>query len=84
MRIAVLVMTSWLLLPLLACDHSFEKPFVAPNTVEGDRPGECEDANDNDGDGLYDCDDPDCAANTECLELQHDDDSTGDDDSAGG
>ena len=26
---------------------------------EGDSPGECSDAADNDRDGLYDCDDPD-------------------------
>jgi hypothetical protein len=34
---------------------------------EGDDPGECEDAADNDGDGLFDCDDPDCEQAPVCL-----------------
>lgn len=33
---------------------------------EGDDPGECSDAADNDQDGLYDCDDPDCGGAPEC------------------
>ena len=38
---------------------------IAPPS-EGDDPGECSDAADNDEDGLYDCDDPDCAGAPEC------------------
>ena len=34
--------------------------------TEGRFAGECSDAADNDGDGLYDCDDPDCAASPDC------------------
>ncbi len=34
--------------------------------VEGVEPGECSDGADNDGDGLYDCDDPDCAGSSDC------------------
>ena len=35
--------------------------------AEGLAPGECTDDLDNDGDGLYDCADPDCANTMECL-----------------
>ena len=41
---------------------------------EGDVPGECEDGADNDMDGLYDCNDPDCAGAPVCG---GDDDDTG-------
>ena len=34
--------------------------------LEGDEPGECSDSADNDVDGLFDCDDPDCAGAPEC------------------
>ena len=33
----------------------------ATNLFEGDDAGECNDGADNDRDGLFDCDDPDCA-----------------------
>lgn len=33
---------------------------------EGDEPGECLDGADNDRDGLFDCDDPDCAGAPDC------------------
>jgi alpha-tubulin suppressor-like RCC1 family protein len=33
---------------------------------EGDDPGECSDFADNDEDGLFDCDDPDCAGSPDC------------------
>ena len=49
--------------------------------VEGHAPGECSDRADNDGDGLYDCGDPDCAGAPVCL--GDDDDSSGDDDVSG-
>ena len=33
---------------------------------EGDDVGECSDRADNDADGLYDCNDPDCAGSPDC------------------
>ena len=33
---------------------------------EGDNIGECSDGADNDGDGLFDCDDPNCAGDSVC------------------
>jgi len=39
-----------------ACSHD----------IEGDLPGECSDGADNDRDGLFDCDDPDCAGAPVC------------------
>ncbi|HCP45308.1 MAG TPA: hypothetical protein DIU15_04670, partial [Deltaproteobacteria bacterium] len=45
---------------------------------EGDDPGECSDDADNDLDGLWDCDDPDCQGASVCAE-RGDDDDTGDD-----
>jgi hypothetical protein len=36
---------------------------------EGDSPGECTDGADNDRDGLFDCDDTDCAAAPECSDV---------------
>jgi hypothetical protein len=45
--------------------------------VEGTTPGECIDQEDNDGDGLLDCDDPNCANAPDC---QGDDDDSDDDD----
>ncbi len=47
---------------------------------EGDDPGECSDGADNDRDGFYDCDDPDCLGSPECG--GDDDDATADDDDA--
>jgi len=35
--------------------------------IEGTQVGDCVDAADNDRDGLYDCDDPDCAASPDCA-----------------
>ena len=40
--------------------------FPSEERFEGDDPGECSDLADNDRDGLYDCDDSDCAASPEC------------------
>ncbi len=49
---------------------------------EGDAAGECSDGEDNDGDGAYDCDDPDCAATAECEpeEVEGDEDGECSDD----
>ena len=52
-------------------------------TFEGDDPGECDDAADNDIDGLFDCDDPDCDGSPVCAgegDMWGDDDTFGDDD----
>jgi hypothetical protein len=43
-------------LGLSACSHD----------IEGDQPGECSDGADNDRDGAFDCDDPDCAGAPAC------------------
>ena len=49
--------------------------------VEGDLAGECTDAADNDRDGVFDCDDPDCFGSPDCDEPG--DDAAGDDDDLG-
>ncbi len=46
-----------------ACKGSSRR---APGRTEGMNAGECSDGADNDGDRLYDCDDPDCAAAPAC------------------
>ena len=46
-----------------------------PTLFEGDEPGECSDGADNDQDGLFDCNDPNCAGAAFCLEPVIDDDS---------
>ena len=38
----------------------------SPLLSEGRSAGECSDGADNDGDGLYDCDDPDCFGSPDC------------------
>ena len=47
---------------------------------EGDDPGECEDDADNDADGLFDCEDPDCAGASACEEGDTDTDTDTDTD----
>ena len=37
---------------------------------EGDEAGECSDGSDNDGNGLFDCEDPQCAGSEDCIEDQ--------------
>jgi hypothetical protein len=44
---------------------------------EGDQPGECSDGADNDQDGLFDCDDPDCFGAPDCGGDDDDDDDDG-------
>ena len=39
----------------------------APPSLEGDDAGECSDRADNDVDGLFDCDDPDCLGAPDCA-----------------
>jgi len=52
--------------------------FAGCANIEGDEPGECSDSLDNDRDGFYDCDDPDCFGAPDCAG----DDDTADDDTA--
>ena len=47
---------------------------------EGQAPGDCADALDNDGDGLYDCDDPDFSGDRECQGADTDTDVDADTD----
>ncbi len=48
--------------------------------AEGDAPGECVNGADDDLDGLYDCDDPDCWAAPDCNEADADADADSDSD----
>ena len=57
---------SLLLLPHALSGCSDVSISVAPE-VEGDDPGECSDTADNDGDGLFDCDDQECSGAPECT-----------------
>ncbi len=50
---------------------------------EGDQPGECSDGADNDRDGAYDCDDPDCMASPDCDEPDTDEPTEVEGDEAG-
>jgi hypothetical protein len=52
--------------------------------VEGDAQGECDDGEDNDGDGKTDCADPGCANSPACAGDDDDSGSSGDDDDATG
>lgn len=49
---------------------------------EGDDPGECDDDADNDGDGVFDCDDSDCEAADVCSCVDSDGDEVCDEDDA--
>jgi len=55
-----------------------------PPDPEGNEPGECTDDADNDSDGLFDCDDPDCQGSDACAgdddDVAVDDDDVVDDD----
>jgi hypothetical protein len=44
------------------------EPQESPSEYEGDMAGECSDRADNDRDGLYDCNDPDCEGSPDCAE----------------
>ena len=67
MRTLILVLLSGLL--LAACAN-----------VEGDAVGECSDGADNDRDGRYDCQDPDCFGAPACADDDDDDSGAADDD----
>ena len=60
-----------------------DDPFADPDDPtlhEGDHPGECSDGADNDQDGFFDCNDPDCAASPDCHPGDDDDSTVSDDD----
>lgn len=73
-----LVLIFALALGLGSCDpdESVDTP-----ANEGSQPGDCADGDDNDTDGLSDCDDDGCADSADCA---GDDDSAGDDDDSAG
>ncbi len=48
----------------------------SPPLFEGDEAGECSDGADNDQDGLFDCDDPNCAGAGVCAKPTSDDDDS--------
>ncbi len=56
--------TAPLLLLVFGCQ---DVAIVQQPEHEGDDPGECSDDGDNDEDGLFDCDDPDCSLHPECA-----------------
>ena len=63
---------------MLGCgDKSETKPAEDEERWEGQYPGECSDEADNDGDGLFDCDDSDCAGAPNCGEEEADLDADG-------
>ena len=71
---------------LIACaagSDSKEGSDEATPQPEGRGGGECADAGDNDGDGLFDCDDPDCAGSPDCEGIAGDTADTGGDTAAG-
>lgn len=60
------LMTRFFFVPFLfqvSCGQLGNRP---PTDFEGDNAGECSDAADNDRDGLFDCDDPDCSGSPDC------------------
>ena len=83
--------------PVLMCLHLVLSACIAgtatddddsspesPELWESQYPGGCADGADNDGDGLFDCDDTDCQGSADCLPAGDDDDSAGDDDDTAG
>jgi hypothetical protein len=57
-----------LLLALALAVACGDKDDTGSSGYEGDQAGECSDGADNDRDGLYDCEDPDCMASPDCDE----------------
>ena len=66
-------------LPPLLLLLSFGPACHGDDPVEGQNPGECADGADNDSDGQFDCDDPDCFGSPDC-EADTDTDSDADTD----
>ncbi len=60
----------WIVFVLAGCgDKSDTDSGETSPRYEGQNPGECSDLADNDRDGLFDCDDPDCAESLDCDEV---------------
>jgi len=75
------LVTLILYLPLAAsCGEKQDTASEPAAEYEGDAPGECSDDADNDMDGLFDCDDPDCFGASVCEEADTDTDADGDSD----
>jgi hypothetical protein len=59
---------------LIGCDALLPEPKSLPDesvesvAKEGASPGDCTDGADNDADGLFDCNDPDCSGSPDCTE----------------
>ena len=72
MRIACM---AWMMVGLLACGDEDTKPEATDTGVlpEGATPGDCSDGEDNDGDGLIDCDDDGCSGAAACDEPEPED-----------
>jgi len=64
----------------VSCGDKEDTGATPPVEYEGDEAGECEDDADNDMDGLFDCDDPDCFGASVCEEADTDTDSDADSD----
>jgi hypothetical protein len=60
-----------------ACGDKEQDTAVASPRLEGTEPGDCSDAADNDGDGLFDCDDDGCSGAPDCDESVLDADADG-------
>lgn len=66
---------AWMMVGLVACGDEESKPEATDTGVlpEGATPGDCSDGEDNDGDGLTDCDDDGCAGASACDEPDSED-----------
>jgi hypothetical protein len=62
----------WLVIALMACSET--SLTTLPSSFEGDGDGECSDGDDNNGDGLVDCEDEGCAGLTDCISYADDTD----------
>jgi len=66
-RVAVLTACSMIAAVSIGCGGESADPSSGMR-VEGTHSGDCEDEADNDGDGLYDCDDPSCDSLRVCID----------------
>lgn len=51
-------------------DYYYIRPEATGSTFDMTKESECADGKDDDGDGLIDCDDPDCSNNFNCMQKQ--------------
>ena len=71
------VLLGFLLVPAIGgCDGRASDTENGP-VSEGQEDGDCSDGADNDGDGLFDCDDDGCLESQDCSQAGDDDDSGG-------